>query len=72
MGEYRIAYDGKVIRRKRKLRGDRGVIERAEAKALAIVRSLIKQGAKDISYREIVESETLHRTGFIRVTWQKG
>jgi hypothetical protein len=69
MGEYRIPYEGVLIRKKDKLRGDRGVIDRAEAKALAICRALMKQGHRGIVYREVVTAETPHRQGYISVTW---
>jgi hypothetical protein len=69
MGEYRIPYEGKVYRYRDKHIGDRGIVDAAEKKALAIVCNLMKQGKTGIKYEEHVTAETPTRQGFISVTW---
>jgi hypothetical protein len=71
MGEYRIPYEGKVHRYRDRYIGDRGIIDAAEKKALAIARSLLRDPTvRKISYKEIVTDNSPQRKGHILVTFE--
>ena len=69
MGSYKVAYDQTWHRYRDKTSGDRGCIERAEKRALEIVRALRKSGKSRVVYRECVSSETPRRQGHIEITF---